>query len=153
VIDSTDGIPIGNYLSQYFGNIYLNEFDHWIKEQNHRRYYIRYCDDGVILGDKQELKDLLGEITEYLTPLNMSLNQKTKITNVDIGIDFLGYVHYRDRILLRKSSKRNLIKRMKYLSTHAVDPISLRSSIMSTKGWLDHCNGSNLSQKYLTDMI
>lgn len=151
IIDSTDGIPIGNYLSQYFGNIYLNEFDHWIKENKSRKYYLRYCDDGVILGkSNQDLKDLLWEMQEYLHHLNMHLNGKTKITEVDkTGIDFLGYVHYRDKVLLRKSSKRNLVKRMKYLATHETSPDYFRSSIASTKGWLKHCNGSNLEQKYI----
>lgn len=51
IIDSADGVPIGNYLSQYFANIYLAYFDHWIKEVKKVRYYFRYADDIVILGD------------------------------------------------------------------------------------------------------
>jgi hypothetical protein len=61
--DYETGIPIGNYLSQYSGNLYLSEFDHWIKEVKHIKYYHRYMDDCVIFGStKEELHKLLEEI-------------------------------------------------------------------------------------------
>ena len=67
IIDSADGVPIGNYLSQYFANIYLAYFDHWIKEVKKVRYYFRYADDIVILGDDpKQLHKLRIEIEEYL---------------------------------------------------------------------------------------
>jgi len=50
IIDSAKGVPIGNYLSQYFGNLYLSRFDHWMKETNGVKYYHRYCDDIVIFA-------------------------------------------------------------------------------------------------------
>lgn len=51
IIDSTDGLPIGNYLSQYFANFYLSYFDHWLKECKGVKYYYRYADDMIILAD------------------------------------------------------------------------------------------------------
>jgi len=48
IIDSADGIPIGNYLSQYFANLYLTYFDHWLKEVKGVKYCFRYADDIVI---------------------------------------------------------------------------------------------------------
>ena len=57
IIDSTPGdtgIPIGNYISQYSGNFYLSEFDHWIKEVKHIKYYFRYMDDIVFLHESKE---------------------------------------------------------------------------------------------------
>lgn len=60
IIDSTDGVPIGNYLSQYFANLMLAYFDHWIKEEKRVRYYFRYADDMVFLAStKEELHILL----------------------------------------------------------------------------------------------
>jgi len=60
IIDSADGLPIGNYLSQYFANYYLTYFDHWIKESKEVRYYFRYADDIIILSNnKPHLHELL----------------------------------------------------------------------------------------------
>lgn len=67
VIDSAPGCPIGNYCSQYFANLYLTYFDHWLKENKKVKYYFRYCDDIVILdNNKEELHILFKEIREYL---------------------------------------------------------------------------------------
>jgi len=55
IIDSTSGLPIGNYLSQYFANFYLTYFDHWMKENKRVKYYFRYADDLVILSDSKPL--------------------------------------------------------------------------------------------------
>ena len=54
IIDSAEGVPIGNYLSQFFANLYLAYFDHWIKEILKVIYYFRYCDDITILGSSKE---------------------------------------------------------------------------------------------------
>lgn len=153
VIRSTPGVPIGNYLSQYFGNIYLNEFDHWVKEQKGMKYYIRYCDDGVILhSDRQVLKDLLSEIKIRFEEINLKLNPKTSIFPVDrCGVDFLGYRHYRKYVLLRKSAARNLKTRIQNLENEEIQlsAESVISSIMSSLGWLMHCNSHHLSQKLI----
>jgi len=56
IINSTEGLPIGNYISQIMGNLYLSEYDHMMKEQLHLKYYFRYCDDILILsGNKEDL--------------------------------------------------------------------------------------------------
>lgn len=154
VIRSTPGVPIGNYLSQYFGNIYMNEFDHWLKEDKGMRYYLRYCDDGVILhADLQVLKDLLVEIREKLEGLHLTLNPKTSIIPVDrCGVDFLGYRHYRGHTLLRKSAARNMKKKVAEIERHGVKmrAESVVCSVMSIFGWLKHCNSFHLTSRYLT---
>lgn len=67
IIDSAAGVPIGNYLSQYFANLFLAYFDHWIKEEVGVKYYFRYADDMVFLhNDKAFLHDLLTQIDAYL---------------------------------------------------------------------------------------
>lgn len=105
IIDSTpedEGIPIGNYLSQYCGNYYLSEFDHWIKETEFVfngqvikiRYYYRYMDDIIILSDSKEfLHWLRQKITEYLWEnLRLTLKNNWQVFPIkDRGIDFIGY--------------------------------------------------------------
>lgn len=67
IVDSADGVPIGNYLSQFFANLYLSYFDHWIKEEVRVKYYFRYADDIVVLSDsKEELRKVLILMKMYL---------------------------------------------------------------------------------------
>ena len=62
IIDSAEGVPIGNYLSQYFANLYLAYFDHYMKEVQQVKYYFRYADDIVVLhSDKKILTRLIGK--------------------------------------------------------------------------------------------
>jgi len=107
IINSTDGVPIGNYLSQHFGNLYLSNFDHWMKEKQGCKYYFRYCDDVVILhNNKEHLSDLRLDVSEYLEKnLKIQLKNNWQVFPVDIrGIDFLGYRFYHTHITLRKST-------------------------------------------------
>lgn len=68
IIDSAERVPIGNYLSQFFANLYLAYFDHWLKEELRVKYYYRYADDMVILSDsKDQLRSWLVAIKLYLT--------------------------------------------------------------------------------------
>lgn len=68
IIDSADGVPIGNYLSQFFANLYMAYFDHWVKEELKAKYYYRYADDIVLLSDsKEQLRSWLLAIKLYLT--------------------------------------------------------------------------------------
>lgn len=152
--DGNVGIPIGNYLSQYFGNIYLNSFDHWLKEEKGIRYFVRYCDDGCILhASKECLNALLEEIKGYFTKnLKLQLNQKTQIFPVDVrGIDFLGYRCFRDYTLLRKSSARRLKEKMHFIEDHhqGMAAQHIVSSVMSFCGWIKFCDCHHLKEKYI----
>lgn len=146
IIDSNkDGIPIGNLISQTFGNFYLTYFDHWIKEELRVKNYFRYCDDIVILGsDKNSLREILNEIRSYL-----NVNLKLELSNYQIfpvesrGIDFVGYISYHDCIFIRDSIKQDFIKMIKYYK-------NVRS-IASYNGWMIHGNCKNLWKKYVTN--
>lgn len=135
------GVPIGNYLSQFYANLYLTYFDHWIKEVKGVKYYFRYCDDMVILApDKAELHKLLFEIRQYLyIQLNLTMKKNYQVFPVESrGIDFVGYKIFHTHTLLRKSIKKNLMKRRH-------NP----RSIASYGGWAVHCNSVNLFRKTL----
>lgn len=155
IIDSANGVPIGNYLSQYFGNLYLNQFDHWIKENKHIKFYYRYCDDIVILhNDKQFLHELLLNINNYLNNnLKLTLKENYQIFPIEKrGIDFVGYRFFGNYILLRKSIKNNMKKKIipmydfKDITKHDLNVIG------SYNGWIKWCNGYRLYKKYLENL-
>lgn len=113
VIDSAAGVPIGNYLSQYFANLYLAYFDHWIKEEKGVKYYYRYADDIVILTEtKEELHLLFAKIQDYLaTNLDLKIKGNYQVFPVeDRGIDFVGYRFWHTHTLLRKRIKKTLLR-------------------------------------------
>lgn len=145
IVDSAPGVPIGNYLSQYFANFYLTYFDHWLKEQKCVRYYFRYCDDMVILGnDKSKLHQLRVEIEEYLFKnLNLKLKDNWQVFPVDSrGIDFLGYVFFHGYTKLRKSIKQSFAKKIaKAKGQRRVEVLG------SYKGWCMHGSCINLYGK------
>lgn len=148
IIDSTDGLPIGNYLSQYFANFYLTYFDHWIKEVKQVKHYFRYADDLVILaGDKPYLHNLLSEIREYMSVnLKLTIKNNYQVFPVDSrGIDFVGYVFRHTHTRLRKSIKQNFA-RMLVKNKNS-------QSIASYNGWAAHCDSKHLLKKLLHEQI
>lgn len=144
VIDSADGLPIGNYLSQYFANFYLSYFDHWLKEVVKVRYYFRYADDLVILSDnKPYLHQLLSQIRQYLqSNLKLEVKHNYQVFPVESrGIDFVGYVLYHSHTRLRKGIKQNFARML------ARNPNP--ASIASYNGWATHCNSKHLLKTLL----
>jgi retron-type reverse transcriptase len=151
IIDSTQGLPIGNYISQYFGNLYLAYFDHWIKEY-HAKLYFRYADDIVIFHhSKTHLQQVLRAIQAYLKEnLNLNLKENYQVFPVAARpVDFLGYVFHYNHTLVRKSIKEAFIR--KALKYQKKPTAALRRSLASYYGWLVHCNSYNLQTKYLNN--
>ena len=154
IIDSADGVPIGNYLSQYFANLVLAYFDHWIKEVKKVKYYFRYADDMVFLsGDKKELHALLIEIKKYLSSLNLRLKGNEQVFPIgdnrndkhSRGLDFIGFVFYHDQTLIRKSIKKNFCRaaaRWNKKPNVALD--DYRQALCSWFGWAKYSNSKNL---------
>jgi len=147
IIDSTDGVPIGNYLSQHFGNLYLSSFDHWMKEEQGCKYYFRYCDDVVILhSSKEHLADLRLKVSEYLeTNLKLQLKSNWQVFPVDVrGIDFLGYRFYHTHTALRKAIATKFKQTISQIKTSTPKTIGMVNSIMSYNGWLNYADCHNL---------
>jgi retron-type reverse transcriptase len=148
IIDSAPGLPIGNYLSQYFANFYLTGFDHWLKEEKRVKVYFRYKDDMVILhGDKAYLHQLLHEIREYLRcKLKLELKENYQVFPVDArGIDMLGYVVFHKHVRVRKRIKKNCARRIRRNKS--------RMTIASYKGWFKHGNCRHLTKKLFGEKI
>lgn len=145
IIESAPGVPIGNFTSQWFSNFYLNEFDHWLKENKRVKYYFRYCDDFVILGEnKEHLHELRKEISIYLKEkLKLQLSNYQVFPVKSRGIDFIGYVTYHTHVKLRKSIKNRFKEMMRKRPNE--------KSINSYLGWTMHANCRNLEKKILND--
>lgn len=147
IIDSAPGMPIGNYLSQFLANLYLSYFDHWLKEVKRVKYYYRYADDLIILGDsKQDLHLLRIHIQAYLSE-NLKLKLKSNYQVFPIvsrGIDFIGYVFFHTHTMLRKRIKKNFCRCVAKLNRKVITAKDYRIKICSWLGWCKYCNSKNL---------
>lgn len=158
-LDESEGIPIGNYLSQYCGNFYLSELDHWLKETKRLKYIYRYMDDVVILHESKEfLHDLRREIDKFsMTNLKLRLKENWQVFSVDTrGIDFVGYIIFHDRILLRKRTCKNMKRRLIHILEKSqkgeIMNYSEFCTINSYDGWIRHCNSTGLRNKYVVPL-
>lgn len=152
IIDSAPGVPIGNYLSQYFANLYLTYFDHWLKEVKHVKYYFRYADDLVIFGkDKLSLHKLRIETNEYLNNnLKLSLKDNYQVFPIENrGVDFVGYVFRYTHVKLRKSIKKKMLLTLHKLNKHKRSREYVRKKLCAYSGWLKHCNSIHFVNKHV----
>lgn len=144
------GLPIGNYPSQQFANLYLTRFDHWIKEVKKVKYYFRYADDITIFHESKEyLHKLLEEIRVYLEGrLLLRVKNSWQVFPVDArGVDFLGYVFYHDHILIRKRIKKNIIKKLLTCKRKGMEGKELHDAMGTYQGWMNYGNTKNLKYK------
>ena len=135
------GLPLGNLTSQLFVNIYMNEFDQFVKHRIGAKYYIRYADDFVVLSqDKKWLENVLLEMDKYLCgKLHLKLHpDKVFIKTLASGVDFLGWVHFPDHRVLRTTTKRRMMRKV------FARPVS--SVINSYLGMLKHGNTYKLEK-------
>ena len=117
------GIPVGNLTSQLFTNVYLNKLDHYVKHVLKVKYYVRYMDDFIILAeDPEELRQILRKIEAFLRrELRLELNPKTTILAAKNGINFVGYIHFKDHKKIRKDARRRLRKLLKAFENGEVE--------------------------------
>lgn len=109
------GLPLGNLTSQLLVNVYMNEFDQFVKHKLKEKYYIRYADDFVFFSqDKIKLENIIPEISEFLNQrlkLNLHPN-KVFIKTIYSGVDFLGFIYFPKHKVLRTSTKRRMARRL-----------------------------------------
>lgn len=138
------GLPLGNLTSQLLVNIYMNEFDKFVKHKLKAKYYIRYADDFVILSrDLDWLERQIPLIKNFLwNKLKLTLHpQKIFIKTFASGIDFLGWVHFPDHRVLRTATKKRMIQRLKVMKNDATHASYL--------GLLSHGNTYKLKAEFL----
>mgnify|MGYP003571274868 FL=1 len=143
--------PIGNYTSQWSGNFYLTPLDHFCKHELKIRDYIRYCDDFLLFSDdKAFLHDCRRKVEDFIGK-NLELTySKSDVFSVKQGIDFVGYRHFDNYILVRKSTankqKRKMLELPSMYENGLITADQMRSTIDSISGWLKHANAYNLKQ-------
>ena len=110
------GLPLGNLTSQLLVNIYMNEFDQFVKHRLKAKYYIRYADDFVLMSqNRSELENTLTQIRFFLKDnLKLTLHpNKVSITTLSSGVDFLGWVHFPHHRVLRTVTKSRMLKNLR----------------------------------------
>jgi RNA-directed DNA polymerase len=137
------GLPLGNLTSQLLVNVYMNEFDQFVKHRLKAKHYIRYADDFVVLSqDREWLEDILLQMRGFLLwELKLQMHpDKVFIKTLASGVDFLGWVHFFDHRVLRTVTKRRMLKK---LSASEVRSETLQSYL----GLLKHGNTNKLREK------
>jgi len=137
------GLPLGNLTSQLLVNIYMNEFDQFVKHTLKARYYIRYADDFVIFStDRESVDRLIVQIRSFLKErLRLELHpNKISIKTVASGVDYLGWVHFSDHRVLRTVTKRRMFKEIRIKEAKS-------ETVRSYLGILSHGNAKMLEKQ------
>jgi RNA-directed DNA polymerase len=138
------GLPLGNLTSQLFCNVYMNEFDQFVKHKLQVRHYVRYADDFVFLSDsRQDLENLIFKIPEFLDRrLKLALHPaKVFIKTLASGVDFLGWVNFPHHRVLRTTTSRRMFKRVYQKPTNP--------TLQSYLGLISHGNSHKLKTRLL----
>jgi retron-type reverse transcriptase len=141
------GLPLGNLTSQLFVNIYMNEFDQFIKHKLKAKWYIRYADDFVVLRqDRKWLESILANIRAFLEEkLHLTLHpDKVSIRTFAAGVDFLGWVHFPGYRVFRTATKKRMFRNLEYKKENT-NPEKLVITVGSYLGMLSHGNAYKLS--------
>jgi RNA-directed DNA polymerase len=136
------GLPLGNLTSQLLVNIYMNEFDQFVKHKLKTKYYLRYADDFVFFSqDKKELENLIHAAADFLqSKLRLTLHPgKVFIETLSSGVDFLGWVHFSRHMTLRTATRKRMFRKLKESAKEG--------SLQSYLGMLEHGNEYSLSEK------
>lgn len=154
------GVPIGNLTSQLFANVYLDQLDHFVKEKLRIRWYGRYMDDCLIIdADKARLKKWKKKIAFFLNnDLKLKPHpNKTFISNVCCGIDFLGYRIFYDHVLIRAKTLRRFQRRykmkIKRYQKNLLEKEALKRGQTSFLGHLKHGNTYGLRKSLFSRLF
>ncbi len=135
------GIPIGNLTSQFFANLYLDDFDHYMKQRLGLRAYLRYVDDGIVLGDdKARLAEVREQIREQWAAVRLRAHPtKAHITRVRQGLDVLGYRVFPDFRLLRNDNGFRFRRRASsFAAAYERGEMSFADFDPSIQSWIGH---------------
>ncbi len=146
------GIPLGNLTSQVFANIYMDEFDQFVKHKLKVKYYIRYADDFIFISENiGYLKSLVNPVSEFLkNNLNLELHPKKIIfRKLNWGIDFLGYIVLPHYTLPRTKTKRRMFRRLK----KKINDNNFNQSLQPYLGYLSHANSYKLSLRIKEELV
>ena len=140
------GMPLGNFTSQFFANVYLTKLDYFVKHVLKAKYYIRYVDDLVILHrNKAVLQEYAGKINLYLKYLKLELHpDKSAIHALKNGVAFLGYRIFYAHKLLRKRNMRYFMRKFeRYELLHKSGQLSADDFLKKLQGWFGYAQWAN----------
>ena len=140
-INRSRGLPIGNLTSQFWANVYMNDFDHFLKRNLKVKAYLRYVDDFLLFSDsKKELWDWEKEIIEKLNALRLTIHaDKAHIFPTQKGIPFLGFRIYPEYRLLKARKANQYRRHLKSLNRkHKLGEIEREKVMSSMQGWINH---------------
>lgn len=155
IVDSNQGLPIGNYTSQYLGNVYLSNFDWWVKQEICPVAYFRYCDDIVILAHSaHEAHHMREKVFERLfRQYNLTIKSDWQVFPVDQrGLDFVGFVFTSKKTRLRKGIAKGVVRKAKAIrkSSRHMTPYQIANGAGSYWGWCKHGGGKSLWHRAMT---
>lgn len=152
-IDTSEGLPLGYQTSQLFALLFLDRFDHYVKEVLHIRYYGRYMDDFfLICPDREYLQFCLREINAFMAVIGLELNEKTHIFPLKNGINFLGFHTYltdTGRVIrkLRRSSLKKMRAKLRYWEkAYPAGEVTREAILESWQAWDAHAAHGNTWQ-------
>ncbi len=135
------GLPIGNLTSQFWSNVYLNDFDWFVQRELGCSSYLRYVDDFLLFGhSKRTLWAQRERIMARLGQERLALHEsQAQVQRVDSGIPWLGFVVYPDHRLLKRRQAVNFTRRFSGLLLAYEDGrISFGELDASVQGWVNH---------------
>lgn len=159
-----DGIPLGFYTSQWLSNWYLQDLDHYIKEDLEAVHYVRYMDDMVIFGsNKRKLHQIRKDIALYLErELGLTMKENWQVFRFDYMkkgerrgrcLDFMGFKFYRDKTTIRKSIMFKATRKAKRISKKEFMTIYDARSMLSYLGWIDCTDSYRMYEKWIKPYI
>lgn len=157
--DGGRGIPVGALTSQLFANVYLDQLDHYVKDELGERYYLRYMDDWVILGrDAGELRRLQAHLERWLADeLGLTLHPKSGVYPAAQGVDFCGYRTWSTHILPRRRNVQRARRSLRALTRRyragRASLADVRARLMSWLGYMRHCSGMRTVQGIVDEMV
>jgi RNA-directed DNA polymerase len=135
------GLPIGNLTSQFWSNVYLNDFDWFVRRELGCGAYLRYVDDIALFGDnKRELWHCKRAIMQRLAQERLTIHEtEAQVLPTESGIPWLGFVIYRSHRLLKRRNVVNFTRRLeRNLDAYQAGKISFAELDASVKGWINH---------------
>ena len=157
--ESGKGIPIGYYSSQWFSNFYLQDLDHFIKQELHAPCYVRYVDDMVILGsNKRDLHKMRIRIEKELHKIGLEMKNNWQIFKFDYNgkyrfIDFMGFRFYRNRTTLRRGTWNRAIRKSRTIKKAKKTSWYTASQMLSYLGFIQHIDCYNGYKTYILPNI
>lgn len=151
ILIKNDGLPIGILISQWFANFYLQDLDHFIKQDLKAKYYVRYMDDMVIFGrNKKELHKMRNVIAEYLGIDGLKLKSNWQVCRFDKeALDFMGFRFFRNKTILRKSIMLRITRKIRKVARKLKPSYHDVCGVISYLGWIKHSDSYLLFQKWI----